>query len=64
MAYIKLLDVPLKCTKCGVTRVALGMGQNSSLRHHLDGELPTLTYDDRCPDCGNAMKIDEHLRDK
>ncbi|BAI61172.1 hypothetical protein MCP_1100 [Methanocella paludicola SANAE] len=62
MAYIKLLDVPLKCSQCGVTRVALGMGQNTSLRSRLDGELPTVTYDDRCPDCGTHMDIDESLR--
>jgi DNA-directed RNA polymerase subunit RPC12/RpoP len=63
MAYIKLLDVPLKCPRCGITRVALGMGQNSSLRSRLDGELPAVTYDDRCPDCGDRMNIDERLRD-
>lgn len=62
MAYIKLLNVPLKCSQCGVTRVALGMGQNTSLRSRLDGELPTITYDDMCPDCGKHMDIDEALR--
>lgn len=61
MAYIKLLDVPLRCPNCGVTRVALGMGQHTSLRHSLDGELPTLMYDGRCPDCGLRMEIDHKL---
>jgi len=63
MAYIKLLDVPLKCSRCGITRVALGMGHNTSLRSRLDGELPAITYDNRCPDCGEHMDIDESLRD-
>ncbi|HTY91545.1 MAG TPA: hypothetical protein VMC84_10245 [Methanocella sp.] len=62
MAYIKLLGVPMKCPKCGVTRVAIGMGQNSSLRSHLDGELPRVIYDDRCPDCGDHMSVDEKFR--
>lgn len=62
MAYIKLLDVPLKCGKCGITRVALGMGQNTSLRSRLDGEPPVVSYDDRCPDCGGRMSVDEQLR--
>jgi ribosomal protein S27AE len=62
MAYIKLLDVPLKCPKCGITRVALGMGLNSSLRTNLDGELPTISYNDRCPDCGEGMQVDGHLK--
>ncbi len=64
MTYIKLLDVPLKCSRCGVTRVALGMGQNTTLRSRLDGELPTIMYDDRCPDCGMHMDVDESLRDR
>lgn len=63
MAYIRLLDVPLKCSKCGITRVALGMGQNTSLRSHLDGEVPTVMYDDRCPDCGDHMHADDRFRD-
>jgi len=52
----------MKCPKCGVTRVAIGMGQNSSLRSHLDGELPRVIYDDRCPDCGDHMSVDEKFR--
>jgi predicted RNA-binding Zn-ribbon protein involved in translation (DUF1610 family) len=58
MAYIKLLDVPLKCPRCGVTRVALGMGQFTSLRDSLDGERMTLSYPNLCPDCGDPMDID------
>jgi len=61
MAYIKLLDVPLRCPNCGVTRVALGMGQHTSIRSSLDGELPMVAYDDRCPDCGLRMDVDERL---
>jgi rubredoxin len=61
MAYIKLLDVPLKCPNCGVTRVALGMGQHTSVRSSLEGELPTVSYDDRCPDCGLKMDVDKDL---
>ena len=53
--------MPLKCTKCGVTRVALGMGHNQSLRSMLDGELPTLSFDNCCPDCGSKMEIDLQL---
>jgi len=63
MSYIKLLDVPLKCPKCGVTRVAVGMGQNTSIRSRLDGELPVITCDDRCPDCGDKMNYDRQLKD-
>ncbi len=62
MAYIKLLDVPLKCPRCGVTRVALGMGQNASPRGNPGGKPPTLAYDDRCPDCGDRMQADPTLR--
>jgi predicted RNA-binding Zn-ribbon protein involved in translation (DUF1610 family) len=61
MPYIKLLDVPLKCPKCGVTRVAVGMGQYSSLRSHLEGEPMKLSFYNACPDCGDRMEIDEHL---
>lgn len=62
MSYIKFLDVPLKCPQCGITRVALGMGQNTSLRSSLDGELPVMTYADICPDCGIKMDVDERLK--
>lgn len=63
MAYIKFLEVPLRCPNCGVTRVALGMGQHTSLRDSLDGELPTLVYNGECPDCGMKMDIDKRLAD-
>jgi ribosomal protein S27AE len=63
MAYIKFLSVPLKCPRCGVTRVATGMGQHTSLRDSLDGEQPIMTYADICPDCGDRMEIDERLKD-
>jgi|GEM_PF-4849062 len=64
MTYIKLLDVPLRCPNCGVTRVALGMGQHTSVRSSLDGELPTLAYNNRCPDCGLTMDVDQRLKDR
>ena len=62
MTYIKLLGVPLRCNKCGVTRVALGMGVNKSLRTRLDGEIPTITYDECCPECGERMTVDPAFR--
>ena len=62
MPYIKIIGVPLKCSKCGVSRVAIGMGQNSSLRSRLDGETPEIVYDDKCPDCGDRMSVDEKLK--
>ena len=62
MPYIKLLDVPLKCPKCGITRVAIGMKENTSLRSSLDGKQPTLAHAGICPDCGEIMEIDERLK--
>jgi len=62
MTYIKLLDVPLKCSKCGVTRVALGMGHYMSLRSSLDGEPMRLSFYNECPDCGDRMETDENLK--
>jgi hypothetical protein len=38
------------------------MGQNSPLRSSLDGELPTISYNDRCPDCGEDMQVDSQLK--
>lgn len=61
MSYIKLLDAPLKCPKCGITRVAMGMKTNTSLRSSLDGERPSVAYAGVCPDCGETMEIDERL---
>jgi hypothetical protein len=62
MSYIKLLDVPLKCPKCGITRVAMGMKMNTSLRSSLDGERPSVECAGVCPDCGEIMEIDERLK--
>lgn len=62
MPYIKLLNVPLKCPKCGITRVAMGMKQNTSIRSSIEGELPAMAYAGICPDCGEIMEIDEQLK--
>ncbi len=62
MPYIKLLNVPLKCPKCGITRVAMGMKQNTSIRSSIEGEQPAMAYAGICPDCGEIMEIDEQLK--
>ncbi len=59
MHYIKLLNVPLKCPKCGITRVAMGMKQNLLLQN---GQMPSEASTGICPDCGEIMEIDEQLR--
>lgn len=52
----------MKCPKCGITRVALGMGQYTSLRSSLDGEPMRLSFYNECPDCGDRMETDENLK--
>lgn len=62
MHNIKLLNVPLKCPKCGITRVAMGMKQNTSIRSSIGSEQPSIAYAGICPDCGEILEIDEQLK--